>query len=393
MAEVITMLALSPTMEEGTLVSWLKSEGDSVEEGELIAEIETDKATMEMESFHEGILLKLLVGKGDAIPVGAPLAIVGEAGESIDDLLAELKSGGGAAAPAPAATPAPAAAPAPAAQPVVQVVAAAPAAQPSSSGNGRVKASPLARRMAEDQGLDLRAIGGSGPHGRVIKRDVEQALKTGVARPSVASVAAAPQAVPLSQMRKTIAKRLGQVWQTTPHFYLSATIDMAATMTQRKAINAQLKASGSEVKLSVNDIIVKACGIALKRYPRMNVAFQGDHLVQYSEAHVGVAVAIEDGLITPVIRPEEYSDGTFTVSNLGMFGIDHFSAIINPPQAAILACGAVQQVPVVEDGALAIGTRMTVTLSCDHRAVDGAMGAEFLSELRALLENPLLMLV
>ncbi|MEZ4461059.1 MAG: pyruvate dehydrogenase complex dihydrolipoamide acetyltransferase [bacterium] len=415
MAEVITMLALSPTMDEGTLVEWLKKEGDKVAEGELIAEIETDKATMEMESFHEGVLLKLLASKGDALPVGAPLAIIGEKGEDVSDLVASLKGGKGGA-PA-AATPQPAAsepaAPAPAAK--------TEAAAPQSSDDARVKASPVARKMAAEAGLSLSTVSGSGPAGRIVMKDVEAALsKPSAARNEVAPAATEATNVPLSQMRKTIARRLVEVWTTTPHFYLTAEFDMGRAMAQRKQINSELAAIGSDVKISVNDMIIKACALALQRYPKMNVSFQGDHLVQYADVHVGVAVAVEDGLITPVIRdanrkslsaiatdvrelagrarekrlkPNEYSGGTFSISNLGMFGIDEFSAIINPPEAAILACGAVQDVPVVVDGQLAVGTRMRVTLSCDHRAIDGATGAEFLLELRKLLENPLLLLL
>lgn len=425
MAEVITMLALSPTMDEGTLVEWLKNEGDVVKEGELIAEIETDKATMEMESFHEGVLLKLLAQKGDALPVGAPLAIVGSKGEDVSDLVASLK-GGKAAAPAAPAAPASAAPAVEAAPAAPAPVAAAPAPAPQ---DGRLKVSPVARKMATEAGISLSTVEGSGPAGRIVKRDIEEALTRGpaAAPAAVSGAASAPAAVagettqvPLSQMRKTIARRLVEVWTSTPHFYVTAEFDMARAMAQRKQINNELAAIGSDVKISVNDMIIKASAIALKRYPKMNVSFQGDHIAQYGDVHVGVAVAVEDGLITPVIRnadqktlsaiatevrelagrardrrlkPHEYTGGTFSISNLGMFGIDEFSAIINPPEAAILACGAVQDVPVVVNGEIKVGTRMRVTLSCDHRAVDGATGAEFLAELRKLLENPMVMLV
>jgi pyruvate dehydrogenase E2 component (dihydrolipoamide acetyltransferase) len=428
MAEVVTMLALSPTMDEGTLAEWTINEGDAVEEGEILAEVETDKATMEMESFFEGTLLKQLVSPGDAVPVGAPIAIIGEADEDISDVLAELEGGeaGGEAPAEKVAEEAAAAEPAKTAAPAEE--APRPAAQ---AETGRLKASPLARRMADDEGLDLTSIQGSGPAGRIIKRDIEEALEgrgaAAEAAPEVALKAAptpAPELpaedIPLSQMRKTIAKRLVSVWQSTPHFTLTMDIDMAKAMAKRKEINEGLKAAEIEAKISVNDMIVKACAVALKEFPAMNVAFQGDHLKQFNEVHVGVAVAIEDGLITPTVRntdqkglrqisseirelagraqdkrlkPEEYSGGTFTVSNLGMFGIDHFMAVINPPQAGILACGAVKKVPVVEDGELTVGTRMKVTLSCDHRAVDGAVGAQFLQRVQRLLENPLLLMV
>ncbi len=437
MAEVITMLALSPTMEEGTVAEWIKEEGVEVEEGDIIAEIETDKATMEMESFFDGTVLKVLVKAGDTVPVGAPMAVVGEPGEDADAALAAAGFGGGStpAAPAPDPTPAPAAEAAPAPTPE-----AAPAPAAAHHERGRVVASPIARRIAEDEGLSLDAIAGSGPHGRIIKRDVEAALAArssapaAAAAPAAVAVAALPAGLPpvigqlpdaggqpqrMSQMRKTIAKRLTQVWQATPHFYLTIDVDMAAAMAMRKQINAQLADAGEDRKISVNDLIIKACAKALIRYPRMNVAYNGDELVFFDRAHIGVAVAIEDGLITPVVRdahmkgvteiasevrdlatrardkklgPDEYSGSTFTLSNLGMYGIDHFQAVINPPEAAILAVGAVQQVPVVVDGELAVGTRMKATLSCDHRAVDGAVGAEFLAELRKLLEHPLLIL-
>lgn len=440
MADVITMLALSPTMDEGTLAEWTKSEGDTIAEGEVLAEVETDKATMEMESFFEGTILKLLVKPGDAVPVGAPIAVVGEEGEDISEVLAEFDTGeiaadqvseegegGATGAPAPPsgtgdggieAEPTELA---PAAEAQTSVGA-------SAEARGRIKASPLAKRIAEEQSVDLAALEGSGPGGRIIKRDIERAVEQGVAgqrqarrAATVQPVAEAAQVteVPLSQMRKTIARRLQEAW-AAPHFMLTMDIDMARTMALRKEVNAQFKDAGIEAKLSVNDFIVKACAVALKHYPKMNVAFQGDHIAQHDAAHVSVAVATDEGLITPVVRhadqktlrqisaevrdmatraqdkrlkPEEYTGGTFSVSNLGMYGIDHFTAVLNPPQAGILACGAVKKEPVVEGDALVVGTRMKVTLSCDHRAVDGATGAEYLQELKRLLENPMLMMV
>ncbi|MFW6058351.1 MAG: dihydrolipoamide acetyltransferase family protein, partial [Persicimonas sp.] len=356
MAEVVTMLALSPTMDEGTLAEWVKNEGEEIDEGEILAEVETDKATMEMESFFEGVLLKQLVSAGDAVPVGAPIAIIGEEGEDISGVLDDLEGGEAAADEAGAEAPEVEEAEeaevteqeeAPARKLVGGEVAAGE--QPS----GRIKSSPLARRMAEEEGLEIARISGSGPGGRIIKRDIEAALEERPEAPTAAPAAAPAPAeapdlraekLPLSQMRKTIARRLGEVWQSTPHFMLTMDIDMAKAMAQRKEINAQLKAAEIDAKVSVNDLIVKACAVALREFPAMNVAFQGDHLLQFEDVHVGVAVAIDEGLITPTVRnadikglrqisedvrqlagrardeklqPEEYTGGTFTVSNLG----------------------------------------------------------------------------
>lgn len=426
MAEVVTMLALSPTMEEGTLAAWTKQEGDTIDEGEVLAEVETDKATMDMESFFEGTILKLLAEPGDAIRVGAAMAIIGEAGEDISDLLAEVSGGAPAAPAAQDADEAPAQAEAEAAPAPVET----PAADTSTDDGGRRFVSPVARRMAEDRGVDLSALTGSGPHGRIIKRDIEEALASGArpaaapskpaqtpaAKPAAPALTGEPVVVgdmpdaggegrPLSQMRKTIARRMTQVWQATPHFVLTTSFDMAPLMQRRAEFNAELKAAGVEAKISVNDMIIKATALALKRYPRANVAYNGDEMVYFDRVHIGVAVAVEDGLITPTIRdadtkslttisaeirdlatrardkklkPHEYGGSTFSISNLGMYGIDHFQAIINPPEAAILAIGAVKKLPVVVDDALTIGTRMNITMSCDHRAIDGAIGAEFL---------------
>lgn len=423
MAEVMEMLALSPTMEEGTLVEWLKKEGDTVKEGELLAEVETDKATMEMESFFSGTVLKLLVEEGATVKVGDPLAIIGEPGEDISGL-----TSGGASAPAEEAAVEEVSAP------VVEESTPEPkAATATTSTDGRLKSSPLARRMAKDAGIALEDITGSGPQGRIVKSDVEQAIASPAAQAvsqSAATVKSGPGALAaggvehtelgLSQMRKTIARRLVQVWQSTPHFFLTMDIDMGPAMAQRKLINEQIAAAGEDWKVSVNDLIIKACANALARYPQMNVAFENDKLFQFEEVNIGVAVAVEEGLITPTVRnadvkslgsiarearelagrardkklqPEEYSSHTFSISNLGMYDIDNFMAVLNPPDAGILACGAVQQVPVVKDGEITVGTRMKVTLSCDHRAVDGAVGATFLKEVRALLENPILMMV
>ena len=427
MAEVITMLALSPTMEEGTIAEWFKEVGEDVEEGEIIAEVETDKAAMEMESFFEGKVLKVLVKKGDTVKVGAPMAVIGEDGEDADAAIAAL---GGA--PAPAAEPA-----AQEAAPAQEAVEAPAPAAPA--GDARIKSSPLARKMAQEAGLDLTAIAGSGPHGRIIKRDIEDAIAN-AATSAPAPQASAPAAFvtdgtpgflgplpdagatmePLTQMRKAIARRMTQVWSSTPFFYLTLEIDMAEAMSQRKVLNKKLADAGIQAKLSVNDMIVKACALALKEFPRMNCAYAGDEIAYFDEVHIGVAVALEDGLITPTIRdadkksltaistetrelagkardrklkPNEYGGSTFSISNLGMYGIDHFQAVINPPESGILACGAVQQVPVVQDGELTVGTRMKVTLTCDHRAVDGAIGAQFLQRVQKYLENPVLLFI
>ncbi len=452
MAEVVNMIALSPTMEEGTLAEWRKQEGDTVEEGEVIADVETDKATMEMESWYDGTVLKLLADANSSVAVGDPIAIVGEEGEDIDDLLADLEGGGGAAAEAEPeeaaeaepeegaeAEPEAAEAEAPEPEPVPEAVEPAEAepetaeAPATEQQQGRLRASPLARRIAADRGIDLARIDGSGPSGRIIKRDVEEAAErpeaaepaaerpeTAAAEPPAQPAEIAGEEVPLSQMRKTIAKRLQSSWQSAPHFMLTVDIDMADTMARRKEINEALEESERGGKISVNDFIVKACAEGLREYPKMNVAYQGDHVMQYDEVHIGVAVAVEDGLVTPTIRdadqkslsaisresrelaekarnknlePGDYGGSTFSVSNLGMYGIDHFTAVLNPPEAGILACGAVKEVPVAEDGELTVGTRMKVTLSCDHRAVDGAMGAEFLDKVKNLLENPVLLTV
>ena len=417
MADVIEMIQLSPTMEEGVLVEWMKNEGDAVEEGEVLAEVETDKATMEMESFYDGVLLKVLVPAGDAAPVGAPLAIIGEEGEDVSELIASLASGGAAPAAAPAEEPAAAeAAPAPAA--------AAPAAAPAATAapGGRVLSSPMARKIAADKGIDLSQVAGTGPAGRIVKRDVEtfvpSAAPTAAAAPVVRS-AVPGESIRLSPMRKAIAKNLSAAWQA-PAFMLTRQVAMDAAMKFRKELNEALVAN-EQPKVSVNDVVLKACAKALIDVPEMNAAYQGDELLFYKSADIGVAVALEGGLITPIIRgaeskslaaigaeskalaarardkklePHEYSGATFSVSNLGMFGVDHFTAVLNPPAAGILAVGATKKIPVVDDnGELAVGLRMNVTLTCDHRTVDGAVGARWLQRFALYMESPLLLLV
>ena len=444
MAEIIGLPKLSPTMEEGVLVKWVVPEGTRVEPGDLVAEVETDKANMDFTLEDEGVILKFLVQEGDTVALGAPVAILGEEGEDISALIEEAeagRTGGGKPAAAPAA-PAPAApAPAPAAAPAPAPLAApAPLPPPSS---GRVLASPLAKTRAIELGIDLRTLSGSGPGGRIVERDVLAARERAAqpapvaAAPAPAPAApaadtslavvesrpAAPPAVihpemgayrdePLSNMRKRIASRLTEAKRDVPHFYLTRSFDAAPLLAFRKRLNQLLDGRG---KVSVNDLIIKGVALALRRRPECNGQFIGDAIRYFDEVHIGVAVAIDQGLITPVVRNadlkgigviagevrdlatrardrrlkmHEIQGSTFTVSNLGMFGIEHFTAIINPPEAGILAVGTIVDTPVVVDGELAIGKRMTVTMSCDHRVIDGAVGARFLQELVALLEAP-----
>ena len=420
MASRVVMPKLSDTMEEGRILRWLKKEGDPIETGQALAEVETDKATVEMEAYTNGTILKLISTEGQFVKVGDLIAVIGAAGE---DFSALLPASG---APAAATSPAPAAPAAPAAPRPPQAAVPAPGA---SAATGRsVKASPLALRMAAEAGLDLGSLQGTGPQGRVIKRDIEAALAQAPAAP--ARAAAAPQRarslslvaareagpdsqeVELSSVRRTIAKRLVQSKGPVPHFYLTVDIAMDRVWDAYRALRDQ------KSTISINDIIVKAAALALRQHPDINASFAGDHVKLFSRVHIGMAVALEDGLITPVLRdadlkpleeiseearslaerarakklqPSEYTGATFSISNLGMMGIEEFSAIINPPEAAILAVGAVRQVPVVVDGALAVGWRMKATLSVDHRVADGASGARFLQTLRRFLEHPLLM--
>ncbi len=431
MAIQIFMPALSPTMTEGKLATWLKAEGDPVAPGDVIAEIETDKATMEVEAVDEGVMGKILVEAGtEGVAVNHPIAVLLEEGESADSVdMAAL--GGGAPAPAPAtdAAPAPEAAPAPVAAPT-------PAAAAPSSG-GRVFASPLAKRMAQQAGIDLGTLSGSGPNGRIVKKDVEAAIAGGAPKAAAApSPAAAPapapaaptppsadvpgmpdyDAVPNTTMRKVIARRLSESKQFAPHFYLTIDCEVDTLLAVRKQLNAKL----DDGKISVNDMVIKAAAQALKKVPAANASWTEEETRIYKSVDISVAVAIEGGLITPVIRsahtkgmaeiavemkdlatrardgklmPEEFQGGTFSISNLGMFGIKDFAAVINPPQGAILAVGAGEQRPVVKDGALAVATVMSVTLSVDHRVVDGAIGAEFLAAFKKYIEDPMSMLL
>mgnify|MGYP001462741630 CR=1 FL=1 len=428
----ILMPALSPTMEEGTLAKWLVKEGDTVQSGDLLAEIETDKATMEFEAVDEGIIGKILVADGsEGVKVNTAIAVLLEEGESADD----ISSASAAAETAAAATPTEA--PAPETTPV-----AAPAAPaPQAADGSRIFASPLARRIASDKGLDLAQISGSGPKGRIVKADVEGATATApTTAPAVSTPTAAPAAAPapsvsagavaamyqdrafeevkLDGMRKTIAARLSEAKQTIPHFYLRRDIKIDALLAFRSQLNKQLEARG--VKLSVNDFIIKAVAVALQQVPEANAVWAGDRVLQMKASDVAVAVAIEGGLFTPVLQdadqkslsslstqmkdmaararerklaPQEYQGGSFAISNLGMFGIDNFDAIVNPPHAGILAVGAGVKKPVVgNDGELGIATVMSVTMSVDHRVIDGAVGANLLKAIVDNLENPMAML-
>ena len=414
MAEIVRMPKLSDTMTEGVVAAWHKKIGDKVKTGDLLAEIETDKATMEFESFQDGVLLHIGVEKGKKAPVDSILAILGKEGEDVAAIIAAEatatpKAEEPKAAPAPAAAPAPKAAPAPA--PVAAPVAkAAPA--PVAANNGRTKVSPLAKKLADEKGLPLNYIPGSGDGGRIVKRDID-AFMAGAAQGSANAVESFYE-VEVSQMRKVIARRLAESKFSAPHFYLTMDIDMDNAMSARKAINDQ------GMKVSFNDMVVKACAMALKKHPVINSSWLEDRIRFNEHVHIGVAVAVEDGLLVPVVRhantksfaqigaevkvfaekakakklqPQDWEGNTFTISNLGMFGIEEFTAIINPPDACILAVGGIKQVPVVKNGEVVPGNVMKVTLSCDHRVVDGASGAAFLNTIKSYLEQPVLMFV
>ena len=441
----ILMPALSPTMTEGNVASWLKSEGDQVAAGDILCEIETDKATMEVEATDEGTLGRIVVPAGtEGVPVNAVIGLILEEGEDASALDGVETAAPAAAAPA-AAPASPAAEPAPAASAVPTPQATAPAAA-APGGNGatppaparepgaRIFASPLARRMAKQAGLALEAIAGTGPNGRIVKVDVEAAIAAAAAAPAAAVAAPAPvaaapaaapapapaayQDAPASTMRKVIAQRLQEAKREVPHFYLTVDCAVDALLETR----AQLNERSDAYNLSVNDFVIRAAALALRKVPAANASWVDGALRQYQSADISVAVAIEDGLVTPIVRnadgkglaeisaevrelagrarakpmglaPEEYQGGTFSVSNLGMYGIKEFAAIINPPQSMILAVGTAEQRPVVKDGALAIATMMSCTLSVDHRVVDGALGATFLQAFKGLIEDPLTMLL
>jgi pyruvate dehydrogenase E2 component (dihydrolipoamide acetyltransferase) len=419
MAEIVYMPKLSDTMTEGVVAEWTKKVGDKVASGEVLAEIETDKATMEFESFFDGVLLHIGVEKGKSAPVNSILAIIGQQGEDISALLA------GAPAPAPAkeesvpapVASAPAAAPTPA--PVSAPVVAAPVAVPASNTSGRVLASPLAKKMAQEKGIDIASVPGSGEAGRIVKRDVDHYVP--YTAPASAPMFSAPAGTEsfedetVSQMRKTIARRLAESKFTAPHFYLTLDIDMDNAIAARKSLN-----STEGVKVSFNDMVVKAVAMSLRQHPAVNSAWLGDVIRRNHHVHIGVAVAVEDGLLVPVVRfadtkgfqqignevreyakkakdkklqPSDWEGNTFTISNLGMFGIESFTAIINPPDSCILAVGGIKEVPVVKKGQVVPGNVMKVTLSCDHRVVDGASGAAFLQTFKGYMENPVTMLL
>jgi pyruvate dehydrogenase E2 component (dihydrolipoamide acetyltransferase) len=415
MISKVVLAKLSPTMDEGTIVKWHRREGEPVKVGDVLAEIETDKANMEMEALAAGVLRKILVPQGGTAPVGSLIGVIAEEGEDIAPLLAEAAS---AAPPSTPRTPPPAATIS--AEPAAPQ-GAPPAQEPSSPAaprGGRIKASPLARAMAAARQISLSDVAGSGPGGRIVKRDIEGHQ----ARPEAASAphpAVAPgSTLPLSGLRKAIARRLSESYTTAPHFFVTMDVDMDAAV----ALRGQLE-RGQGIKVSFNDLILKACAKGLQAFPMVNASWTDQAIVTHGEIHVGVAVALPDGLITPVVRhadrkslleiasevrelatrarnrklkPEEYTGSTFTVSNLGMYGVTAFTAIINPPEVAILAVGAVRRVPVFvgdDDDRVRAGHRMQVTLSSDHRAVDGALAAQFLQEVQRLLENPVALLV
>jgi pyruvate dehydrogenase E2 component (dihydrolipoamide acetyltransferase) len=436
MASKVIMPKLSPTMEEGQIARWLKKEGDKVSMGEPLAEIDTDKATMEMQALSDGVLRKILINEGQSAPLGQLIAIVGGPDEDISSLLSEAGTG---AAPAAKAAPkteekpeeAPKAEAAPAEESKPEPTehegngSKAPAAPAES---GRMIVSPLAARMAAEAGIDLRSLKGSGPGGRIIKKDIETALSQPKAAPAakaetpkyqqstVVATASAYRDEPATEIRKVIAKRLVTSLGPIPHFFLTTEIEMDRAAEMRKGINAL----DPDLKISINDIIIKVAAAALIQHPQVNASFQDKFIRHYEHADIGVAVAIEDGLITPVIRaadqkslsqiagevrelaerarsrklkPEEYTGATFSISNLGMFGIDEFTAVINPPEGAILAIGAMSAKPVVRDGEIVIRQIMRVTMSCDHRVIDGATGAKFLQTFKKILENPLYLVV
>ncbi len=403
MATKMLMPKLSDTMDEGVILKWRKKEGESIKQGDILADIQSDKADMEQEAYDSGVILKLFAKEGEGVKVGAPLVIIGKAGEDITSLLAD-------AAPAPVA----------AKQETISAVAspAVPPAVPSVpvqsapsvvNNDSRIKASPLAKKIAQEKNIDLRTINGSGPFGRIVKADVE--LKTGSSLTRKVLPPMQTKEIPLSMMRKTIAKRLLESKTTIPHFYLTIEMNMKRAMDFRASLN---EITG--IKISYNDIVMKAVALALRENPKANSSFMGDKIIQHGRIDVSVAVSVDEGLITPVIRntdqktlteissetkdlakraregklkPEEFTNGTFTVSNLGMYDVENFAAIINPPEGAILAVGSIIERPVVKNGQIVVGHTMKVTLSCDHRVVDGAIGAQFLQSFKRIMENPL----
>jgi pyruvate dehydrogenase E2 component (dihydrolipoamide acetyltransferase) len=418
MAKVLEMPKLSPTMTEGQLTIWHKKEGDPIAIDDLLAEVETDKATMEFRSFDKGTLLKLLVPTGSQVLLGQPVAIIGNPGEDVSKLVASAPATAtSTSTPTPTSTPP-----------------ATPTATPAAASNhvaptdGRVRASPYVRKIAREREIDLGVVAGTGPRGRIVARDLENLPPPTATIHALAPRADADDVRPLSMMRKTIARRLTESKQNVPHFYLSIDVDAAPISRLREQINDDLAATAprngasesAALKVSINDLLIKACAIGLVRVPECNASFTPEAILVHRRVDISVAVAIPEGLVTPVVRmadkksivsiaqevrelaarakakklrPEEMADGTFSISNLGMFGIDSFAAVINPPEGAILAVGKIRQEPVVWEGAVVPGQRLAMTLSCDHRVVDGAVGARFLAELRSLIERPTQMLV
>jgi len=424
-AVVVTMPKMSDTMQEGTISAWLKKVGDAVKSGEIIAEVETDKATMELESYEDGVLLYIGVEAGGSVPVDGVIAVIGEKGADYQSLLAAHQGGASIVAPVEAASPAAPAAVATPAPAVAQAPVAAAVA--SSTGNERVKASPLAKKIASEKGVDIRQVAGSGEGGRIVKRDVETYVPAAATTSPQAQAASSQAGIApalgqesfteekVSQMRKTIAKRLAESKYSAPHFYLTMEINMDKAIEARKSMN-----EFGTAKISFNDLVIKASAAALRQNPKVNSSWLGDKIRYNDHIHIGMAVAVEEGLLVPVIRfadqlslsqisnqakslgqkaknkelqPKDWEGNTFTISNLGMFGIDEFTAIINPPDACILAVGGIKETVIVKDGQMKIGNVMKVTLSCDHRVVDGAVGSAFLLSLKGLLEDPVRILI
>jgi pyruvate dehydrogenase E2 component (dihydrolipoamide acetyltransferase) len=406
MATKILMPKLSDTMTEGVILKWLKKEGEKIKQGETIVEIESDKADMELEAYDSGVLRKIIVAEGGKTGIGFPIGIIAEADEDISVLLSDAPK---------------------AAQPLLKTDTSkessttqplTPSPAPSAKTDGRVKASPLAKRLATENKIELRAISGSGPQGRIIKRDIEPLLngkKTLTFKPATPIIPGGHRDVELSLIRKTIAKRMQESKQTVPHFYVTVEIDMESSIAFREQLN-----TATESKISFTDILVKAAAVTLMKHPNINATYLNNAMRQFGEAHIAVAVALDEGLVTPVLRnceqksipqlnaelrnlverarnrklkPEEYQGATFTISNLGMFGIEDFVAIVNPPEGAILAVGSILEKPVVKKGQIVIGHTMKVTLSSDHRIIDGAVAARFLQDLKALMENPIAMML
>lgn len=416
MAEIVYMPKLSDTMTEGVVAEWHKKVGDSVESGDLLADIETDKATMEFESFQDGTLLYIGVEKGKTVPVDSILAILGEKGEDVESILEEEANKSAAEASVEEVSSTEDTAPSAEAPVIETAQVSESAAQVTSSSDGRVIASPLAKKLATDKGIDISQVVGSGENGRIVKRDIDSYVPSGSNVPAVRNVSGEESYTEenISQMRKVIAKRLAESKFTSPHFYLTIEVDMDNAIAARNSINEM-----GEMKISFNDFVVKASAMALQKHPKVNSSWLGDTIRYNQHIHIGVAVAVEEGLLVPVVRhtnlkslseigtevrelagkakdkklqPSEWEGNTFTISNLGMFGIEEFTAIINPPDACILAVGGIKQTPVVKNGQVVPGNVMKMTLSCDHRVVDGAVGSAFLKTLKAMLENPVMMI-